>query len=70
MSQEHKALSLYNSLLGLSLVKEATPGIRAFSVIIEAFMTAKMPLAASLWPMFGLTYVTVSDWSEIQQLRA
>lgn len=50
-----------NLLLGLSLLKKATPGIRAASVIIEAFMIAKMPLAASLWPIFGLIYVTVSD---------
>jgi hypothetical protein len=27
----------------------------AASVIKAAFMTAKMPLAASLWPIFGLT---------------
>ena len=60
VSQEQEALSLCNSLLGLSLLKEATPGIKAVSVIIEAFMTAKIPLAASLWPMFGLTYVSVS----------
>ena len=58
-----------NLLLGLSLLKKATPGMRAVSVIMEAFMTAKMPLAASLWPIFGLTCAAVSDRDELQELE-
>ena len=42
-------------LSGLSLLKKATPGIFAASVMRAAFMTAKIPLAASEWPMLGLT---------------
>lgn len=43
-----------NLLAGLMVLSPATPGIVAASVIIAAFMTANMPLAASLWPMFAL----------------
>ena len=46
-----------NLLAGLMVLKPATPGIVAASVIIAAFITAKIPLAASLWPMFALIYV-------------
>ena len=37
-----------NLLAGFMVLKPATPGIVAASVIMAAFMTAKIPLAASL----------------------
>lgn len=53
---EHgKCYVLLHLLAGLTCWSPHTPGIIPVSVIIAAFMTENIPLAASLCPIFGLT---------------